>query len=149
MSSLKQICLLAWVVLSHSHVFAETSQQDRLDRFEEFIEASAFYVGSCHALEHLKQKYCPKISIPDAAMCRGIALGMTPADLIQYLPQEMFGFKAETKKKIAADIDLGFTRMLALAGGDQEKTCLIAGSQWLTVNDAKLKETRRIARWLK
>ena len=113
-------------------------------------ELAGAYYGSCMALSYLKQTYCPVILIPSQNQCESNTLNALPPrfqKLLLSILKETF--TTNGLAEINHSLDGGFKKVLNITNGDKDKACSTYGASLLTLNNQKLEELKRIAKYVK
>ena len=113
-------------------------------------ELAGGYYGSCMALIYLKQTHCPVILTLSQNQCESNTLNALPPKFQKLLSSILKEtFTTNGLAEINHSLDGGFKKVLNITNGDKDKACSTYGASLLTLNNQKLEELKRMAKYVK
>jgi hypothetical protein len=113
---------------------------------EDFGEASAKYIGLCHALTYLKENYCPLVKAPALERCIDNVVILVPPKFQSNYRLLVNGYKNQIDMNIKASVPGGFAKTMGMFSNDREKACISYGTGTITMMHQLLEESKRIGK---
>jgi hypothetical protein len=114
-----------------------------------FGEVSAMYLGSCYAIEYLKNEKCRSIAALEPKQCQQRIIQLLPDKFRAEIDQMMTKEKQEIKENATYGVDVGFKKILNMTNNDLAKSCLGYATAMNTFAFSQFEELKRISKLIK